>query len=104
MTVQILLDDLDRLLMQPDRLTTTMPVWRDDVEAALPNLSREDASALLSEAQRRLDENRSLFENESQTLLNTLIDVHGGRRPSEKKVNQYRDIDQLATKPKGHPR
>ncbi|WP_394169535.1 hypothetical protein [Saccharospirillum alexandrii] len=104
MTVQTLLNDLDRLLMQPDRLAVTMPAWREDVEAALPAMTREEATTLLSEAQRVLDENRSLFETESLTLLSTLVEVHGGRKSAQKSVNQYRDINQLSSKPKGQPR
>lgn len=104
MTVQTLLSDLDRLLVQPDRLAASLPAWREDVEAALPDMTQEEATTLLSEAQRVLDENRSLFEKESHTLLSTLVEVHGGRKSAQKRANQYRDIDQLSSKPSGKPR
>jgi len=90
----ILVTRLQAILEQPDRLAVTLPAWQEALVEALQTLSKTRAEALLNEAQAVIQENRTLFEQESLSILNTLVQQPNAAR-TKAKAGQYKDVGKL---------
>jgi len=93
MTSDDLIEDFKRLLRNPEKLNTGLEHWQKSCEAHLREVSEPDAHALLTEVQRLVRENRVLFEEESEGLLNSL--TKQSSRASKAQARKYQDIDKL---------
>lgn len=94
MTKHRLVKQLQSMLEQPDRLSITLPVWREELAEALQTMPQPKAEALLNEVKTILDENRTLFEQESLTILRTLVQQPGAAR-TRAKAGRYKDVGKL---------
>lgn len=89
-----LVTQLQTILEQPDRLSVTLPAWQEELADALKNLSQARAEALLNEVQTVIQENRTLFEQESLSILNTLVQQPNAAR-TKAKAGRYKDVGKL---------
>lgn len=89
-----LVNQLQTILEQPDRLSVTLPAWQEELADALKNLPQNRAEALLNEVQTVIQENRTLFEEESLSILNTLIQQPNAAR-TKSKAGRYKDVGKL---------
>ncbi|WP_127555168.1 hypothetical protein [Saccharospirillum alexandrii] len=94
MAQHILVTRLQATLEQPDRLAVTLPAWQEALVEALQTLSKARAEALLNEVQAVIRENRALFENESLSILDTLVQQPNAAR-SRAKAGRYKDVGKL---------
>lgn len=85
---------LQNILEQPDRLSVTLPAWQEELAEALKTLSQARAEALLNEVQTVIQENRTLFEQESLSILNTLVQQPNAAR-TKAKAGRYKDVGKL---------
>lgn len=86
--------ELSDLVVRPGRFKAEYPAWRERCATELQHLSPADARALLEELQTLIQENRSLFEKESEEILGELVDQ---RQPQGQaaKARRYKDIGKL---------
>lgn len=89
-----LVNQLQTILEQPDRLFVTLPAWQEALAEALQAMPRKRAEALLREVKAVVHENRSLFEQESLSILDTLVQRPDAAR-SKARAGRYRDVDKL---------
>ncbi len=89
-----LVTQLHIILEQPDRLSVTLPAWQEELAEALKTLSQARAEALLNEVQAVIQENRTLFEQESLSILNTLVQQPNAAR-TKAKAGRYKDVGKL---------
>lgn len=94
MAQHILVTRLQAILEQPDRLAVTLPAWQKALVEALQTLSKARGEALLNEVQAVIRENRALFENESLSILDTLVQQPSAAR-SRAKAGRYKDVGKL---------
>lgn len=94
MAQHILVTRLQAILEQPDRLAVALPAWQEALVEALQTLSKTRAEALLNEVQAVVRENRALFENESLSILDTLVQQPNAAR-SRAKAGRYKDVGKL---------
>lgn len=89
-----LIQELLTLLGQPGDVRQHFIQWRERCEQALADMPEDDARAFLETLQPLLQKNRSLFEQESQSLLDDL--VQGQPNPkSQAAAKRYKDTGQL---------
>lgn len=89
-----LVAQLQTILEQPDRLAVTLPAWQEELAEALKTLPKSRAEALLNEVQTVIHENRTLFEQESLSILNTLVQQPNAAR-TKAKAGRYKDVGKL---------
>lgn len=89
-----LVTQLQTILGQPDRLAVTLPAWQKELAEALKTLSQARAEALLNEVQTVIQENRTLFEQESLAILNTLVQQPNAAN-TKAKAGRYKDVGKL---------
>lgn len=94
MAQHILITRLQAILEQPDRLSVTLPAWQEEMAEALQALPQTRAEALLAEVQAVIQENRTLFEKESLSILNTLVQQPNAAR-TKAKAGRYKDVGKL---------
>jgi hypothetical protein len=85
---------LQTILEQPDRLAVTLPAWQEELADALQTLPKSRAEALLNEVQTVIHENRTLFEQESLSILNTLVQQPDAAH-TKAKAGRYKDVGKL---------
>lgn len=82
------------LLGQPGDVKQNFAQWRERCEQALAEMPDDEARAFLESLQPLLQENRALFEQESQSLLDDL--VQGQASPKGKAAaKHYKDMGKL---------
>lgn len=89
-----LVTQLQTILEQPDRLSVTLPAWQEKLAKTLQTLPKPHAEALLSEVQAVIRENRTLFEQESLSILDTLVQQPNAAR-TKAKAGRYKDVGKL---------
>lgn len=89
-----LVSQLQRILEKPDSLSVTLPNWQEALIESLQTMPRVQAEALLNEVQTVIQENRILFEQESLSILNTLVQQPNAAR-TKAKASRYKDVDKL---------
>lgn len=94
MAQHTLVTRLHVILEQPDRLSLTLPAWQKEMADALQTLSQTQAEALLEEVQAVIQQNRTLFEQESLTILNTLVQQPNAAR-TKAIAGRYKDVGKL---------
>lgn len=89
-----LVSQLQAILERPDRLSVNLPVWKEALSEALHSMPQAQAQALLNDVQALIRENRAVFEEESLSILNTLV-----KRPdvarTKAKAGRYKDVGNL---------
>lgn len=89
-----LIQELLVLLGQPGDVKQHFAQWRKRCERALAEMPEQDARAFLEALQPLLQKNRALFEQESQSLLDDLI--QGQPSPKGKAAaKHYNDMGKL---------
>ncbi|WP_028671869.1 hypothetical protein [Saccharospirillum impatiens] len=94
MAEQRLVKQLRTILEQPDRLYVTLPAWQEALAEALKTMPQSRAEALLNEVQAVIQKNRSLFEQESLSILDTLVKQPDAAQ-TRAKAGRYKDVGKL---------
>lgn len=94
MAQHILVTRLQAILEQPDRLSVALPAWREAMAEALQALPQTRAETLLGDVRAVIQENRTLFEQESLSILNTLVQQPNAAR-TRAKAGHYKDVGKL---------
>ncbi len=94
MVQHALVTRLQAILEQPDRLSVTLPAWQEKMVEALQALPQARAEALLNDVQTVIQENRTLFEQESLSILSTLVQQPNAAR-TKAKAGRYKDVGKL---------
>lgn len=89
-----LVTQLESILEQPDRLAVTLPAWQEELAETLQTLPKSHAEALLIDVRTVIQENRSLFEQESLSILSTLVQQPNAAR-TKAKAGRYQDVGKL---------
>lgn len=85
---------LQTIMEQPGRISVTLPAWQEELAEALKTLPKTRAEALLNEVQAVIRENRTLFEQESLSILNTLVQQPNAAQ-IKAKAGRYKDVGKL---------
>lgn len=89
-----LVSRLQAILEQPDRLSVNLPIWQEELSEALQTMPQAQVEALLKEVQAVVHQNRTMFEQESLTILNTLVQQPNVAR-TKAKASRYKDVGKL---------
>lgn len=89
-----LVQELVNLLGQRDNLNPAFDQWRQRCARELRNLPADQRSALVTQLQEILTENRALFEQESQAIFDTLVEAPPSPR-KKAQAKRYRTIGDL---------
>ncbi|GGX50594.1 hypothetical protein GCM10007392_17200 [Saccharospirillum salsuginis] len=89
---------LIEILGRPEVFEQRFAAWRLECAAVLESLPAEEREALLSELQGLIEENRSLFEQESEALVRSLV---GERKEHHKarsaRARRYSDVGKMGS-------
>lgn len=94
MVSETLIDDLIQLLGQPHNIDAGFADWRERGAEHLRTLAPSERQAWLDRVQQILAENRTLFQQERQHLINELVHTPPSPR-KEAQAKHYRSVRDL---------